>query len=53
MDPVAAYGGLRLIPQATLEEASPFDVFIVPGTISVEREDELVTVSPAGTAATE
>jgi transcriptional regulator GlxA family with amidase domain len=37
VDSVAAYGGLRLLPQATLEAASPFDVFIVPGTISVDR----------------
>lgn len=35
--PVTAYGGLRLTAQATLQEAGPFDVFVVPGTISVDR----------------
>jgi transcriptional regulator GlxA family with amidase domain len=43
--PVGAYGGLQLTPQTTLEDSGPFDVFVVPGTISVDRvlgDDELL-----------
>lgn len=35
-DPVAAYGGLRLTPQATLADCGPLDVLIVPGAIVID-----------------
>ncbi|MBV9606329.1 MAG: DJ-1/PfpI family protein [Solirubrobacterales bacterium] len=35
-EPVAAYGGLRLTPQATLAEAGRLDVLIVPGAIRID-----------------
>jgi transcriptional regulator GlxA family with amidase domain len=34
--PIAAYGGLGLIPQATIADADHLDVLIVPGTIDVD-----------------
>lgn len=34
--PVAAYGGLRLTPQATLTECGPLDVFVVPGAVAID-----------------
>jgi transcriptional regulator GlxA family with amidase domain len=36
LDPVTAYGGMRVIAQAALDEAGPFDVFIVPGAIKID-----------------
>jgi transcriptional regulator GlxA family with amidase domain len=35
-EPVVAYGGLRLTPQATLAEAGPIDVLVVPGAIAID-----------------
>ena len=35
--PVAAYGGLRLTPQATLAECGPLDVLVVPGAIAIDE----------------
>jgi transcriptional regulator GlxA family with amidase domain len=35
-EPVAAYGGLRLTPQATLESVGPLDVLIVPGAVAID-----------------
>ena len=35
-EPVAAYGGLRLIPQATLADSGPLDVLVVPGAIRID-----------------
>ncbi|MGN6868555.1 MAG: DJ-1/PfpI family protein [Solirubrobacteraceae bacterium] len=35
-EPVAAYGGLRLIPHATLAEAGPLDVLVVPGAVRID-----------------
>ena len=34
---VAAYGGLRLTPHASIDEAGKLDVVIIPGTVDVER----------------
>jgi transcriptional regulator GlxA family with amidase domain len=34
---VHAYGGLRLIPQATLAEAGPLDLLLVPGAIRIDE----------------
>jgi transcriptional regulator GlxA family with amidase domain len=34
--PVAAYGGLRLTPQATLAEAGRIDVLVVPGAVAID-----------------
>lgn len=36
-EPVTAYGGLRLIPQASVDEVTRLDVLIVPGAIAIER----------------
>jgi transcriptional regulator GlxA family with amidase domain len=36
-EPVSAYGGLRLIPQATLAEAGRLDLLIVPGAIRIDE----------------
>jgi transcriptional regulator GlxA family with amidase domain len=36
-EPVSAYGGLRLIPSATLAEAGPLDVLVVPGAIRIDE----------------
>lgn len=35
--PVAAYGGLHLIPDTTLEAAPPLDLLLVPGAIAIDR----------------
>jgi transcriptional regulator GlxA family with amidase domain len=35
-EPVAAYGGLRLIPHATLADAGRLDMLIVPGAIRID-----------------
>jgi transcriptional regulator GlxA family with amidase domain len=35
-DPVAAYGGLRLTPHATLGDCGPLDVLVVPGAIVID-----------------
>jgi transcriptional regulator GlxA family with amidase domain len=35
-EPVSAYGGLRLIPEATLADAGPLDVLVVPGAIRID-----------------
>ena len=35
-DPVTAYGGLRLTPQATLADCGPLDVFVLPGAIAID-----------------
>jgi len=35
-DPVAAYGGLRLTPHATLADCGPLDVLVVPGAIVID-----------------
>jgi len=35
--PVAAYGGLRLTPRATLAECGPLDVLVVPGAIAIDE----------------
>ena len=34
--PVAAYGGLRLTPGATLAECGPLDVLVLPGAIAID-----------------
>ena len=34
--PLLAYGGLGLVPQTTVDEASSIDVVIVPGAIAIE-----------------
>jgi transcriptional regulator GlxA family with amidase domain len=34
---VAAYGGLRLTPHATLAESGPLDVLVVPGAIAIDE----------------
>jgi transcriptional regulator GlxA family with amidase domain len=36
-DPVAAYGGLRLIPSSTLADAGRLDVLVVPGAIRIDE----------------
>jgi transcriptional regulator GlxA family with amidase domain len=44
-EPVEAYGGLRLIPQATLAEAARLDVLVVPGAVRIDEvlaDSELV-----------
>jgi transcriptional regulator GlxA family with amidase domain len=44
-EPVTAYGGLRLTPQATLAEAGRLDVVVVPGAIRIDdvlADSELV-----------
>jgi transcriptional regulator GlxA family with amidase domain len=35
-EPVSAYGGLRLIPQATLAEAGRLDLLLVPGAVRID-----------------
>lgn len=35
--PVAAYGGLQVVPGATPTSAGPLDVLVVPGAIDIER----------------
>jgi transcriptional regulator GlxA family with amidase domain len=35
-EPVSAYGGLRLTPQATLAEAGRLDVLVVPGAVRID-----------------
>ncbi|HJS94497.1 MAG TPA: DJ-1/PfpI family protein [Solirubrobacteraceae bacterium] len=35
-EPVAAYGGLRLTPSATLADAGRLDVLVVPGAIRID-----------------
>jgi len=35
-DPVTAYGGLRLTPQLTIDEASPLDLLVIPGAIAID-----------------
>ena len=35
-DAVTAYGGLGLVPQATLSECGPLDVFVVPGAVDID-----------------
>jgi len=35
-DPVAAYGGLRLTPHATLARCGALDVLVVPGAIAID-----------------
>jgi transcriptional regulator GlxA family with amidase domain len=35
-EPVTAYGGLGLVPQAAAGEVGPLDVLVVPGTIDVD-----------------
>jgi transcriptional regulator GlxA family with amidase domain len=35
-EPVTAYGGLRLTPQATLADAGGLDVLIVPGAVRID-----------------
>jgi len=35
-DPVEAYGGLALTPQATLADCGPLDVLVVPGAIKID-----------------
>jgi transcriptional regulator GlxA family with amidase domain len=35
-EPVTAYGGLRLIPEATLGEAGRLDLLVVPGAIRID-----------------
>lgn len=53
-DPVTAYGGLRLTPQATLEDAGRRDVLIVPGAIAIDEvladEDLVAAVREASSA---
>jgi transcriptional regulator GlxA family with amidase domain len=36
-EPVEAYGGLRLTPQATLAEAGRLDVLVVPGAVRIDE----------------
>jgi transcriptional regulator GlxA family with amidase domain len=36
-DPVEAYGGLRLTPQATLQDVGPLDVLVVPGAVRIDE----------------
>ncbi len=36
-EPVEAYGGLRLTPQATLAEAGRLDVIVVPGAVRIDE----------------
>src|SRR6185312_11053138 len=35
-EPVAAYGGLRLTPSATLADAGRLDVLVVPGAVRID-----------------
>lgn len=35
-DPVSAYGGLRLIPQLSIDEAGPLDLLVIPGAIKID-----------------
>jgi len=35
-DPVVAYGGLGLVPQATLSDCGSLDVLLVPGAIDID-----------------
>ena len=56
-EPVAAYGGLRLTPSATLADAGRLDVLVVPGAIRIDdvlADSELVAAirGAAGTAET-
>ena len=54
-DPVAAYGGLRLTPQATLASSGAFDVLVVPGAIAIDAviaDERLMTaVAPVARSA--
>jgi transcriptional regulator GlxA family with amidase domain len=34
--PVTAYGGLGLVPQASVDDCGPLDVIVVPGTVDVD-----------------
>lgn len=34
--PVAAYGGMGLVPQASLEEAGDLDLLVIPGAIAID-----------------
>jgi transcriptional regulator GlxA family with amidase domain len=34
--PVTAYGGLGLVPQASVDDCGPLDVVVVPGTVDVD-----------------
>ncbi|MBW3663428.1 MAG: DJ-1/PfpI family protein [Actinobacteria bacterium] len=36
-EPVSAYGGLRLVPQRTLDDAGDLDVLVVPGAVDIHR----------------
>lgn len=36
-EPVEAYGGLRLTPEATLAEAGRLDVLVVPGAVRIDE----------------
>jgi transcriptional regulator GlxA family with amidase domain len=51
-EPVAAYGGLRLTPHATLAEAGRLDVLVVPGAIRIDEvlADERVLGAIRGAA---
>jgi transcriptional regulator GlxA family with amidase domain len=37
VDPVVAYGGLRLIPQLALGEVRDLDILVVPGAIAIDK----------------
>ena len=54
-DPVAAYGGLRLTPQATLGSCGVLDVLVVPGAIAIDAviaDERLMTaVAPVARGA--
>jgi transcriptional regulator GlxA family with amidase domain len=44
-DPVSARGGLRIVPDHTLETAPPFDVLIVPGGVTDAPESDPATIA--------
>jgi transcriptional regulator GlxA family with amidase domain len=51
-EPVEAYGGLRLTPQATLAEAGRLDVLVVPGAVRIDEVlADSALVDAVGTAA--
>jgi transcriptional regulator GlxA family with amidase domain len=52
--PVFAYGGLRLVPKATLADCGPLDVLVVPGAIAIDDviadASLMTTVGPVASA---
>jgi len=35
--PVVAYGGLKLVPELTIDESGPLDVLVIPGAIAIDK----------------